>query len=119
MEFPDFLSKQTVFEVLQSAVYETAVSHGWWEGEVNIPEKLALIHSEVSEALEEYRNGGVDAGTVYSAFGKPEGFGVELADTVIRIMDLCEHLNIDLAGLIVEKHEYNLTREWRHGGKLA
>lgn len=104
------------FEAMQKEVHQTAVSHGWWEGEVSIPEKLMLIVSEVAEALEEYRAG---TDSVYYVTNKPEGFGVELADTVIRIMDLCEFLDIDLAAFIVEKHEYNMTREWRHGGKLA
>lgn len=113
------MSKFTSFENLQEAVYKTSVDHGWWEGEINIPEKLALIHSEVSEALEEYRNGIELSSVYYTDSGKPEGFGVELADAVIRIMDLCGHLGIDLAGLVEEKHEYNLTRSYRHGGKLA
>ena len=39
-------------------VHENAVAHGWWEGgERSFPEIAALIHSEVSEALEEYREG--------------------------------------------------------------
>ena len=37
-------------------VHKNAVDHGWWEGERTFPEIVALIHSEVSEALEEYRN---------------------------------------------------------------
>lgn len=38
-------------------VHKNAVDHGWWEGERTFPEIVALIHSEVSEALEEYRDG--------------------------------------------------------------
>lgn len=38
-------------------VHKNAVEHGWWEGERTFPEIVALIHSEVSEALEEYRDG--------------------------------------------------------------
>lgn len=118
-------SKYTSFEELQIAVHETAKEHGWWEGKdlTCIPEKLALIHSEISEALEEYRKGSNPSVRYYEPSHelteKPEGFGVELADAVIRIMDLCEWLGIDLAGLVVEKHEYNLTRSFKHGGKLA
>lgn len=113
------MSKFTSFEDLQRSVHQTAKEHGWWEGKTIevIPEKLALIHSEVSEALEEYRKS-PDFGTYYED-DKPEGFGIELADAIIRIMDLAEWLGIDLAGLVVEKHEYNLTRSYRHGGKLA
>ena len=106
---------------MQECVYKTAVDHGWWEGPAapNIPEKLALIHSEISEALEDYRAGGGLQNIYYDANEKPEGFAVELADAVIRIMDLCGHLGINLAEAIAVKHNYNLTRAYRHGGKLA
>lgn len=102
---------------LVTAAHELAKSKGWWpEGEpVNIPEKLALIHSEVSEALEEYRGGTM--GTVIREGGKPEGFDVELADIVIRVADLCGRLSIDLERIIAVKHGYNMSRPYRHGGK--
>ena len=38
-------------------VHENAVAHGWWETARSFPEVAALIHSEVSEALEEWRDG--------------------------------------------------------------
>lgn len=104
----------------QERVHALAVEKDWWPvGEApNIPEKLALIHSEISEALEEYRKpGGGLRAVSYSAGGKPEGFGVELADAVIRIMDLCGYLGLDLGALIKEKHQFNRTRSARHGGK--
>lgn len=63
--------------------YDRSSRKGWWtDAEPNIPEKLALIHSEVSEALEAYRVGGMEA--YISEKGKPEGFPVELAGIVIR-----------------------------------
>jgi NTP pyrophosphatase (non-canonical NTP hydrolase) len=106
-------------EEIQTACHYLAREKGFWDKKRNVPEMLALIHAEVSEALEEYRkdrmelwwslpNG--DAGEF-----KPEGFGVELADAVIRILDLAEGLNIDLAKLIRIKLEYNKTRELMHG----
>lgn len=105
---------------LVQAAHENAVAHGWWtelDTQPNIPEKLALIHSEISEALEEYRSNRMANWT--GDHGKPEGFAVELADAVIRIADLCGYLKIDLAKAIGLKHEYNRGRPYRHGGKVA
>ncbi len=107
------------FTDLQRTVHELAVTKGWWPEEHPrpIPECLMLIVSEVSEAMEEYRNG--HAVSVRIEHGKPEGMPVELADAVIRIMDLCEYLHIDLEYWIRKKHEYNETRPFRHGNKVA
>lgn len=114
-------SKLTSFEDLQRNVHQTSKEHGWWEGknlEV-VPTKLMLIVSEIAEALEEYRDGNTIAIYYDEESGKPEGFGIELADAIIRIMDLAEWLGIDLAAAVVEKHEYNLTRSYKHGGKTC
>lgn len=102
---------------LTKKVHSLAVRKGWWSDEPNIPEKLALIHSEISEALEAYRNG--EMATHILSTGKPEGFGIELADAVIRILDLCGYLGIDLESEIELKHNYNTTRPYRHGNKKA
>ena len=108
---------------IQKDVHKLAVDNGWWiDADMKIvPEKLALIHAEVSEALEEYRDGKMEL--YYQLPGdtssKPEGFGVELADAVIRILDLCGYLGIDLGELVELKHGYNRTRPFRHGGKLV
>ncbi len=114
---------------LVKAAHSNAKAHGWWDGDShNIPEKLALVHSEISEALEEIRNGIPPTKTYYrrdvSSTGaisyceKPEGFGVELADAVIRIADLCGYLGIDLEETVHLKHSFNLTRPYKHGKVL-
>lgn len=105
----------------QNEIYENAVEKGWWDGvspeeKVKlIPEKILLVHAELSEAVEEFRNGTID--TYIGAGGKPEGLWVEMADAVIRILDLAGAFGVDLEHVIEVKHEYNKTRSHRHGGK--
>ena len=98
-------------------VHENAVRHGWWEEEREFPEIAALIHAEISEALEEYRDGHAPDEVYFGEAGKPEGVPVELADAVIRIMDYCMRAGIDIESVMLRKHEYNVDRPYRHGGK--
>ncbi|WP_333594379.1 hypothetical protein [Anaerospora hongkongensis] len=119
---------------LVKEVHQNAINHGWWSEERSFGELIALCHSELSEALEEYRNGhplikgelpilyysggGYRATAPTKCSTKPEGIAPELADTVIRIMDICGKYGIDLEAAILEKHEYNKTRPYKHGGKV-
>lgn len=126
-------SGMTIAELVQDS-HERARRKGWWDEQrryavdgryegldpdkiaATIPEKLALIHSEVSEALECYRDGDMFP-FVEAENGKPTGFPSELADIVIRVCDLAGALGIDLEGAIRRKAAYNETRPHRHGGK--
>lgn len=99
------------------AAHNNSRVHGWYEGPPrNIPEMLALIHSEVSEALEDFRNRVM---TIHFEEDKPCGFPSEMADIVIRVADLCGYLEIDLEEAVRLKHEYNVGRPYRHGNKRA
>lgn len=83
---------------------------------------LALVHSEVSEAVEAARDGeiGMTGGELIDdKIVKPEGLVVELADAVIRIMHLCGELNLPLETAIIAKMLYNEQRPFRHGGRKA
>ena len=98
--------------------YENAMSKGWHEERRTFGELIALCHSELSEALEEYRAGHNVTEIYLSQGGKPEGIPAELADVVIRIADMCGLYGIDLLEAIKIKMQYNKTRPHRHGGKV-
>lgn len=106
---------ETITELLREA-HATSAAHGFHDGDHNCAEKLALIHSEVSEALEEARGKKFDPKrTYYRDDGKPEGYPAELADVVIRVFDEAAHHGIDLEAAIVEKMAFNKKRPLKHG----
>lgn len=96
---------RAVLQATIADVHATAQSKGWHDEPVPLPVHLALIHSEVSEALEADRKG----------FGT-EKVAEELADVVIRVMDTAAAHGLDLAGALISKMARNKAREYRHGG---
>lgn len=94
---------------LQSAIYHWNDHQGFWESS-NTGEKLALMHSELSEALEADRHG-APSDKIVGYTGVEE----ELADTLIRILDFAGKHDLRLAEAFVDKLQYNLMRPWRHG----
>lgn len=104
------------FRGLQKTAYLISKSKGWWDNPRTMLECIALMHSELSEAVEELRKNTPSA--TYWEETKPEGWAVELADCVIRIMDVCEHNGVDLEHVIMTKMRYNETRPYKHGKKL-
>lgn len=119
---------------LSKQIHENAKSKGFFDSEKNIGEMLCLIHSEVSEALE------ADRSNKYCKIDKPQAnvlmgwtsdddfkndykekvkgsFEEEMADIVIRVLDMCAYKNIDLDLHVKAKMRYNASREHKHGKK--
>ena len=118
---PDHLYRDLAFALtaLGDKTIEINMRNGWngakpeaWRsqqegGEYKIPAILALIHSEVSEALEAFRK------------GDRENFEEEVADVLIRLIDMTHGMEIDLAAATVKKLRRNARRGYRQGGKVV
>lgn len=88
---------------LISQAHQNAVEKGFWDKPREFGTLIALIHSELSEALEAHRNRDM------------EGIAEEIADVFIRLADLCGGLRIDAETAILKKMEKNKNRPRLHG----
>jgi NTP pyrophosphatase (non-canonical NTP hydrolase) len=116
-------------EEMQTEVTEWCERKGW-KGEGSAPvtfgDTMALLHSEVSEALEAYRDWGLNDATMprtakeAEILGppKPEGVGSEFADVLIRLLDDCDRWGVDLRFEFERKMAYNERRPYQHGGRI-
>jgi len=94
---------------LAKKINKTAHEKGFYDTPRSFGDVIALMHSELSEALEADRNGIKE--------GEKGCVSEEFADTIIRILDTAEHMGLDMEKAIMEKMAHNATREYKHGKK--
>jgi len=106
MKHPNPSSMKIDLNAIRNICHGAAVNAGWWDGgDRNKGEQIALMHSELSEALEAVRKGTMD-----DHLPERPGVEVELADTMIRIFDFCGAYQLDIGGAVEDKLKYNATR---------
>jgi len=99
-----------VLKSFQADVHYTAVDKGFWT-DPNDGEKIALMHSELSECLDYVRNGNPASDHIPEFSGAEE----ELADTIIRILDYAGHKRFRVAEALLAKAAFNECRPFKHG----
>lgn len=98
---PKNLSIKKLIELIMQQAKEKGF--GTRPEDVNVAEKIALIHSEITEAYEAYRNKKIEG---------RNGFKQELGDAIQRILHLCGIFDIDVEKEILEKLKSNKDRDW-------
>ncbi len=113
MQLDERLDFIELFNKLAVEAYENSVQKGFWDNPTEDGTRIALMHSELSEALEGLRKGNpLDKHT-------PEykSVEVELADVIIRIMDFAKGKGHNVAEALLAKMDFNSGRDHMHGNK--
>jgi NTP pyrophosphatase (non-canonical NTP hydrolase) len=117
-----------VLEHLISAAHTTAIEHGFYADHNDVMTALEsggadmrlLEAADRDFTLSQIAKIASECGEAVCAIQKgkqPEEVTEELADVVIRILDLCGHMDMPLGDILVRKMEYNKTRPYKHGKK--
>lgn len=108
------IAKRFNLNSLANAIHSTAKLKGWWDKDRGIPEMIALCHSELSEALEACRKPVMAQSEHIPEFTALEE---EIADTIIRLLDMGYSQGCRTGEAIIAKMKFNLQRPHKHGGK--
>ena len=100
-----------LWNIQSQKAHTTAIEKGWWDKNRSDGECIALMHSELSEALESQRHGSPPDEHIPEFTGEE----VELGDAVIRIMDFGQAKGLRIAEAILAKMAFNQTRPHKHG----
>lgn len=104
---------QSAWNAVAAETTRVAKSKGWWDTDNNDGEQIALMHAELSEALESLRHGNPPD----KHLPEFKSIEVELADVAIRIMNYASMRGYRVAEAIEAKTAFNATRPHKHGGK--
>jgi hypothetical protein len=97
---------------LSKVIMDINTEKGFNDNPLNVGEAIALMHSELSEALEADRKDLMD-----DKIPSRTGTEVEMADAIIRILHFSARKGYDIEGAVMEKIAYNKTRPYKHGKK--
>ncbi len=116
------MTHKSLAEMAQE-VWDWCLDKGWEPSPSRtFGDEIALLHSELSEALEAYRKMGLDRHDSDDprtpGLPKPDDVASELADVLIRLLHYSKAHHIDLEAEYERKMAYNRGRPWRHGGAL-
>jgi len=108
-------------------IFQNNKEKGFWDNERNVGELLMLVTSELGEAMEAHRKGKFTKNEDWELYQKKynsnevfklkikDTFEDEIADSIIRLLDMCGGLGINIESHIVAKLEYNKSRPRLHG----